>query len=97
LLRGEPDDERRAEAYTGVLRNVQTIKEMVVVPDAELHKKLRSLMLRTDERPVTTAAQLMAKGDMVTMDIAPIYEREAGVADADDLEVDHPSPSWIPP
>jgi hypothetical protein len=76
LLRGEPDDERRAEAYTGVLRNVQAIKEMVVVPDAELHQKLRTLALRTDKTPVITAAQLIAKGDMVTVDIAPIYERE---------------------
>jgi hypothetical protein len=77
LLRGEPDDERRAEAFTGVLRQVQAIKEMVVVPDAELQKKLTSISLMTDKRPVVTAAQLLAQGQMVTVDVAPIYEREA--------------------
>jgi hypothetical protein len=79
LLRGEPDDERRAEAFTGVLRQIQGIKEMVVVPDAELQKKLTGISLRTDTRPVVTAAQLMAKGDMVTADVAPIYDREANL------------------
>jgi hypothetical protein len=77
LLRGEPDDERRAEAFTGVLRQIQGIKEMVVVPDAELHKKLRSISLMTDNRPAVTMAELTAQGDQVTVDLAPIGMVEA--------------------
>jgi hypothetical protein len=72
LLRGEPDDGQRAEAFTGVLRQIQGIKEMVVVPDAELQKKLTGISLRTDTRPVVTAAQLMARGDQVTVDLMPV-------------------------
>jgi hypothetical protein len=72
LLRGAPDDERRAEAFTGVLRQIQGIKEMVVVPDAELHKKLASISLVTDPRPAVTMAELMAQGDQVTVDLMPV-------------------------
>jgi hypothetical protein len=50
---------------------------MVVVPDAELHKKLRSISLMTDNRPAVTMAELTAQGDQVTVDLAPIGMVEA--------------------
>jgi hypothetical protein len=85
LLSGEVDDERRAASYAAVLRSVAEIREMVVMPDMEIQKKLRTLALRTNNTPLLTVNEIRARGEGVTTDIAPIYERDIdrsdGVAD----------------
>jgi hypothetical protein len=87
LLRGEVDDERRAASYAAVLRSVAEIKEMVVMPDMEIQKKLRTLALRTNDTPLLTVDELRARGEGVTTDIAPIYERDADLSrEVDDEE-----------
>jgi hypothetical protein len=89
LLRGEPDDERRAASYAGVLRAVEEIKGMVSVPDVELQRKLQTLALRTNNAPLLTVDELRARGEGVTVDTMPLYEREADLSATDDLEGEH--------
>jgi hypothetical protein len=87
LLRGEADDERRAASYAAVLRTVEEIKEMVVMPDMEIQKKLRTLALRTNDTPLLTVDELRARGEGVTTDIAPLFERDADLSrEVDDEE-----------
>jgi hypothetical protein len=87
LLRGEVDDERRAASYAAVLRSVEEIKEMVVLPDLEIQKTLRTLALRTNNAPLLTVDELRARGEGVTTDITPLYERDADLSrEVDDEE-----------
>jgi hypothetical protein len=77
MLRGDPDDAREAIAYAGVLRQLRDVKETVAIPDLELRKQLQAIALRTDETRVVTMNELLARGDGVTADIAPLGDLQA--------------------
>jgi hypothetical protein len=77
MLRGDRDGAREATAYAGVLRQVRDVKETVALPDLELRKQLQAIALRTDETPIVTMNELLAKGDGVTADIMPLGDLQA--------------------
>lgn len=71
LLRGEPGDERRAEAFVGVLEKIHAIRDTIVTPESALAKQLTSFQLRHTTPPMVTMAELQARGDGVTVDVGP--------------------------
>jgi hypothetical protein len=70
LLRGGPDDERRAESFTSVLRNLRQISDGLETPGADLERQLLQIRLRSDPSPVKTVDELRGLGDEVTTDHA---------------------------
>jgi hypothetical protein len=77
MLSGDSNDAREATAFAGILRQVRDIKETVAIPDLELRKQLQGFALRTNETPVVTMNELLAKGEGVTADIMPLGELHA--------------------
>ena len=71
LLRDAWGDERRAEAFVGVLAKLHQLREAVVTPSAELAKKLQTFQLGHDPAPMRTLAQMREAGDAVTVDLGP--------------------------
>ncbi len=65
LLRGGPDDERRAESFTGVLRNLRQISEDLKTPGADLERQLLQIRLRCDPTEAKTLDDLRRAGDEV--------------------------------
>jgi hypothetical protein len=86
MVRGGPDDARDATAYAGVLRQVRDVKETIAIPDHELRKQLQAIALRTDETPVVTMKELLAKGEGVTAEIMPLGELQANLGGDDEHE-----------
>jgi hypothetical protein len=71
LLRAEPGDERRAEAFVGVLQKIREIRETVITPEAQLTRQLVSFRVRHEVKAMPTVAELREGGDEVTVDIGP--------------------------
>jgi len=82
LLRGEPGDERRAEAFVGVLQKIHETRATVISPESQLTKELVSFRLRHEVKPLKTIEQLLAPGDERAVDMGPPLT-EAG--DVDDI------------
>jgi len=82
LLRGGKDDERKAEAYVGVIARVRQIRESIGEPDDAIAKVLR-FSLKEDIAPLASVAQLRARGEEVTVNIEPVSDEDvARVEDA---------------
>jgi hypothetical protein len=82
LLRAEPGDERRAEAFVGVLEKIHAIRETVISPESELTRKLTSFRVLHDNKRLASVQELRARGDEVSVDVLgpPVVQ-----ADAEDL------------
>src|SRR5262249_15000342 len=65
LLRGGPHDERRAEGFVGVLRNLREIQATVAAPQEDLANRLR-LRLVTDRSVPPNIHELRARGEEVS-------------------------------
>lgn len=91
LLRGGPDDERRAVSFVSVLEKVSTIKTAVVPPQAALLKHFSALRLRTSTVKLPTVTELCA--DRVTVDMGPASGPlgDENANHTDDLEDEGPS------
>jgi hypothetical protein len=81
MLRGEPEDERRAEAFVGIVQRLHQIRGSVVTPESEIVKKLNAFRVQTTTETLPTIAELRAGGDDVTIDVAP------PLADSDAVDV----------
>jgi hypothetical protein len=90
MLRGDPDGAREATAYAGVLRQVRDVKETVAIPDLELQKQLRAFVLKTEDKPLPTVAELQTASVGVTVDLMPLGD--FGVDHGGDVEHEHGPP-----
>ena len=83
LLRGGPNDDRRAAGFTSVLRDLRQVHEGVQDPGKELAQGLVTLV--HEEAPVVTVSEALARGEGVTMDtiqLEPNNELETQVGKA---------------
>ncbi len=76
LLRGGINDERRAEGYTRVLRNLREIQETVHSPGADLAAKMMRFRLQTDTKPMVSVSDLRARGEDVTVELEPHHQAD---------------------
>jgi hypothetical protein len=81
MLRGEDGDERRAETYANIVEKMRQVRESISTPDDDLQKKLAHFTIVTDTKPIVTAAQLLAQGDGVTVDMMPLTPLEVDLSD----------------
>jgi hypothetical protein len=79
LLRGGPDDERRASGYATVLERIRAIKLAVIPPEATLVKHLAGLRLHTNTEKTPSMAELC--GTNHTVDMGPPLEAPADEVD----------------
>ena len=96
LIRGGPDDERRAAAFTGVLRDLRQIHQTVQTPDEDMNASLAKFLMRTDDTKLVSVEELRARGEGVTIDVvAPEHREEDGgslveeVGEEEGLELCH--------
>jgi hypothetical protein len=82
LMRGEDGDERRAESCAAILQRMRQVRETLANPEADLLKKLATFKIAHSTKPVVTVAELLARGDGVSVDNAPpattIFDEHGG-------------------